>query len=116
MEEEERTAAAEAVEAREPGVFRLGGGRGDTDREEPRPNTRTRTRTTDDGQTRHRLTPERDACGQSHAHRGGVRCVWVERWGWVWLAAVFKSNIVMGGWGGVGKQCRRETGAKVAKR
>lgn len=36
-EEEERTAAAEAVEAREPGVFRLGGRTGIGGRGLPRP-------------------------------------------------------------------------------
>lgn len=75
-EEEERTAAAEAVEAREPGVFRLGGGggRGDTKGSSPAQRIHTHTHTADDGQTRHGLTPERHTwtitCTQ-----GGVWCV-----------------------------------------
>lgn len=46
MEEEERTAAAEAVEAREPGVFRLGGGgEGETPRGVAPPNAHKHTHT-----------------------------------------------------------------------
>lgn len=78
MEEEERTAAAEAVEAREPGVFRLGGGRGDTEGEQPRPNTHTHThdrRWTDTPQID---TRERRMWTFAHTHRAGFG-VWVER-------------------------------------
>lgn len=75
-EEEDRTAAAEAVEAREPGVFRLGGGggggRGDTKGSSPAQHTHTHV--ADDGQTRHGLTPERRTW-TSTSTRGGVRCV-----------------------------------------
>lgn len=73
-EEEERTAAAEAVEAREPGVFRLGGGRGDTKGSSPAQRTHTHTHVTDDGQTRHGLTPERHTWTTT-CTQGGVRCV-----------------------------------------
>ena len=77
-EEEERTAAAEAVEAREPGVFKLGGG--ETPKGVAPPNTHRHTHThihthvADDGQIHHGLTPERHTWTTT-CTQGGVQCV-----------------------------------------
>lgn len=88
-EEEERTAAAEAVEAREPGVFRLGGGGGIGG--VPRPlhthtHTHKRDRHRTDAPKSHTIkhTYEHDTYTQSYTP-GGV-CVWVDgevRWSMV---------------------------------
>lgn len=75
-EEEERTAAAEAVEAREPGVFRLGGGTGGV----PRPMyARTHTRT----HTRDQVTQSNIHTSMTHTHihthQAGFVCGWAGR-------------------------------------
>lgn len=83
-EEEERTAAAEAVEAREPGVFRLGGGgRGETGMPPPNANThahihdQNKTNTAESHAIKH--AHQQDTCRQSHTSGGD--CVWVGGWG-----------------------------------